>query len=79
MKELFSFAATEEVLTTNRDKCFITTETFDALCTIGLPLKRKFFILVDDEYLLDEDGWSHPEKEYYEFGQEFTVEDAWLT
>ena len=77
-ESLFKFMCQEDLLTLEKDKCFMGTQTFNVLCAMDLPLDPKFFVLVDPTYLIDpDDEWRECRGNYYhDWGQNWTDEDS---
>ena len=75
MTAIFSMG-TEEFLTRNKDTCFMLESTSERLVNIGFPLRRNYFILINEGNVIEEDDVLDRSIEYYhDEGQSFNDED----
>lgn len=74
IKSIFKCAGPEEQLTKRKDKCFISSHTFDILCKLG-PFPKDFFIVMDETVITESEYSGFPRDNYHSEAGEITDED----
>ena len=77
IEAIFEFVSPEEMLTNEKDKCFMCKSTFQALSNLfGLSHNaERFFVLIDDDDFEEEDDILYQKKHYMDEDFEYTEED----
>lgn len=74
IESIFKCAGPEEQLTKRKDKCFISSHTFDILCKLG-PFPKDFFIVMDETVITESEYSGFPRDNYHSEAGEITDED----